>query len=57
MRRRVPWLVLGTSIPAAVLIVGGFLGTTPFGLEMFLAGNALLATAAVAQRRSSLQRS
>ncbi|MGV3711443.1 hypothetical protein [Pseudolysinimonas sp.] len=51
MGRKIPWLVVLTAIPAAVLIVAGFLGATPVGVVTFVDGIALLAIADLAERR------
>lgn len=51
MGRRFPWFLVGTALPAAVLIVAGFLAVTPFGWQMFAGGVVLLAAADAIERR------
>lgn len=51
MGRRLPWFLLFSALPAAVLIVAGFLAVTPYGWQMFVGGVALLAAADAVERR------
>ena len=56
MGRRFPWILFASALPAAVLIVAGFLAVTPFGWQMFTAGIVLLAAADAIERRHGLPR-